>query len=226
MGPEDPLQRAREDRIAELEEKIVRRGVGGVSLPVSILAIVIASGLLVARRYEISYFFASEVPLMLGAEGEYEFDRLKSNAYAQVHGIPTIRGLYATENGRRYVMVGLRDTPIIVRRHPLPGEEPLPGRIAPQPNQTPFGVRGRLLRQSDVPQYSESIGKLLRMDGLRAREGAVWMLLEGERPGADLKTLFSTLALFAFVAINAWFVWRNLRHRLRSAKMREVYEQS
>jgi hypothetical protein len=222
MGPEDPLQRAREDRIAELEERIVRRGSGGVSLSVSILAILIASGLLVARRCEISYFFASKAPLMLGAEGEYEFDRLKSNAYAQLHGVPTFRGLYAVENGRRYVMVGVRDTPIVVRRHPLPGEEPLPGRVAPQPNQSPFAVRGRLLRQSDVPQYSDSIGKLLRIGELRAREGVVWMLLEGERPGADLKILFSTLALVAFVAINAWFIWRNLRHRFQSAKMREA----
>jgi hypothetical protein len=222
MGPEDPLQRAREDGIAELEERIVRRGASGVSLPVSILAIVIAFGLLLARRQEISYFFASETPLILGVEGGYEFDRLKSNAYAQIHGIPTVRGLYATENGRRYVMVGVRDTPIVVRRHPLPGEEPMPGRAGPQPNQSPFGIRGRLLRQSDVPQYSESIGKLLRMGELRARDGAVWMLLEGERPGADLKTLFSTLALFAFVAINAWFVWRNLRHRFQSAKMSEA----
>jgi hypothetical protein len=159
---------------------------------------------------------------MLGAEGEYEFDRLKSNAYAQLHGVPTIRGLYAVENGKRYVMVGVRDTPIVVRRHPLPGEEPLPGRVAPQPNQSPFAVRGRLLRQSDVPQYSDSIGKLLRIGELRAREGAVWMLLEGERPRADLKILFSTLAVVAFVAINAWFIWRNLRHRFQSAKMREA----
>lgn len=200
----------------------MRRDASGVSLPVSILAIAIAFGLLLARRLEISYFFASEAPLILGVEGEYEFDRLKSNAYAQIHGIPTVRGLYATENGRRYVMVGVRDTPIVVRRHPLPGEQPMPGRVAPQPNQSPFGIRGRLLRQSDVPHYSESIGKLLGMGELRARDGAVWMLLEGERPGADLKTLFSTLALFAFVAINAWFVWRNLRHRFQSAKMREA----
>src|SRR5260370_25007234 len=169
MGPEDPLQRAREDRIAELEERIVRRGASGVSLQVSILAIIIAFGLLLARRQEISYFFASETPLMLGAEGGYEFDRLKSNAYAQIHGIPTVRGLYATENGRRYVVVGVRDTPIVVRRHPLPGEEPMPGRVGPQPNQSPFGIRGRLLRQSEVPHYSDSIGQLLRMGELRAR---------------------------------------------------------
>src|ERR1700687_5456529 len=169
MGPEEPLQRAREDRIAELEERMVRRGASGASLPVSILAIGIASGLLVTRRHAISYFFASQAPVMLGAEGEYEFDRLKSNAYAQIHGIPTIRGLYATENGRRYVMVGVRDTPIVVRRHPLPGEDPLPGRAAPQPNQSPFAVQGRLLRQEDAPQYSESLGKLLKMGELRAR---------------------------------------------------------
>jgi len=126
--------------------------------------------------------------------------------------------VYEIRNGKRDVVVGLRGTPIAVQRRPLPGEEQVPGKAPPPPNQTPFAVRGRLIAQADAPTHAESIQQLVQMGELQPRDGGLWILLEGERPRSDLKTISVSAILRAFGAFNGWFLWRNLRHRLRSLK--------
>jgi hypothetical protein len=212
-------QREREERIAELEGRLAHRNYVGVSIPVSVLAIAAVCFLLLRQWSDLKFFFASATPLALGTEGAYRFEQLASNRYVQIHGIPTRRGVYEIRNGKRYVVVGLRGTPIMVQRKPLPGEEEARGnrgRAPPQPNQTPFAVRGRLIAQADAPTHAESMETLAQMGELQPLDGGLWIVLEGERPGSDLKTLVLSVILLAFGAFNGWFLWRNLRHRLRS----------
>ena len=218
MTAEDPIHRERDQRIAELEGHIARRNPIGVALPVALVGIGVVAALLAMRARNIAYFFASRTPVTIGAEGEYHFELLRSNVYAQVHGIPTVRGVYTSENGKPFVMVGLRDTPLVVHRRPLAGEKWVPGLEPRQPSQSRFGVRGRLLQQGDVPQYQESLQKILAMGEVQPRDGRLWVLLEGERPGDDLPGFLSFLALSAFGLLNAWFLWRNLSHRLRARR--------
>ena len=211
MPAGNPIQGERDVRIAELEREIAGRGGVGVSASVAALGLTAALLLLGLRQQEIRYFFSSSQAVSLGIEGAYQLDQLQSNRYVQIHGRPTRRGLYATENGKPYVMVGLQGTPVIVRRHPFSSEVLVPGKPAPQPNQSPFAVRGRLLAQSDAARYAESMHKMLEFGEMNPRDGRLWILLEGERPGSNMAALFSFLALVAFAVGNGWFLWRNLR---------------
>jgi hypothetical protein len=211
-------QREREERIAELEGRLAHRNYVGVSIPVSVLAIAAVSFLLGRQWPDLKFFFASATPLALGTEGAYRFEQLASNQYVQIHGTPTRRGVYEIRNGKRDVVVGLRGTPIVVQRRPLPGEEQARGnrgQAPPQPNQTPFAVRGRLIAQADAPAHAETIQQLAQMGELQPRAGGLWIVLEGERPRSDLKTILLTAILLVFGVFNGWFLLRNLRHRLR-----------
>src|SRR6185436_2589851 len=110
-------------------------------------------------RQDIAYVFAPRAPILLGREGEYHFDRLRSNRYVQLHGSPTTRGFYCLEKREACVLVGFHGTPIVVRRRTLPGERWEPGQTPPQPDQRPFSVGGRLLAQEDAERYREAFEK-------------------------------------------------------------------
>jgi hypothetical protein len=212
------LQAEREARIQQLEQRLERRSGVGVKVPVAVAAILMSVLLLYAERLELAYLFAPRAPLKLGHEGEYRFDELRSNRYAQVHGIPTARGTYAREGDETYVVVGLRDTPLLVRRRALPQEEWSPGTTPPQPDQRPFAVGGRLLAQGDADRYRDGFAKHLAFGETRPLNGQLWILLEGERPGGDRGGLLFALALLLFAGLNTWFLYRELRHRFgRSA---------
>lgn len=215
--PEDveaDLRAEREARIAHLERRLERRSGVGVKIPVALAALLMSGVLLYMQRRDVAYLFAPRVPLTLGREGEYHFDLLRSNRYAQVHGIPTVRGAYAREGGDTYVVVGLRDTPLLVRRKAFPREEWTPGTTPPQPDQRPFAVGGRLLSQADGDRYRDGFAKHLSFGEVQPVDGKLWILLEGERPGEDLGTWLLLGVLVPFIALNGWFLYRELRHRL------------
>lgn len=207
----------REQEIAARERRLSGRSPVGVAAPVAALAMVLGVlALWVFQRQDLAYFFSPVEPVVLGREGEYRFDLLESNRYVQVHGVPTSRGLYAPEKDGSRVIVGLRDTPILVRRKALPGEEWDPGKgKPPQPDQRPFAAAGRLLSVDAAPSYaSEAARTLSEGDEVRPREGKMWILLMGERPRQDRGLLLISLALVTFVLLNAWFLAQNVRHRL------------
>jgi hypothetical protein len=206
-------QQERDQRIAELEARLKQRNYVGVSIPVSVLAIAAVCFLLAGQLKDLGFFFSRHTPLTLGAEDAYRFERLESNRFVQIHGIPTERGLYESRNGKRYLLVGLKGTPILVHRRPLPGEEQLPGKAPPRPDQRPFAVRGRLLVAKEASSYAESIRTAAAVTGLQPLDGQLWIILEGERPRSDVKALLASLVLLAFGGFNAWFLYRNLRYR-------------
>jgi hypothetical protein len=227
--PPEPLHTDRDARIAELEARLTRRSGVGVKAPVALIAILAAGGLMWLQRLDVEYYFSSREPVTLGSEGDYRFESLTPNRYAQVHGIPTARGAYSSEKGTTYVVVGLRDTPVLVRRPALPGEDWKQGSTPPQPNQSPFGVRGRLLScvvvekpeggigcgSGEAARYEEGFHKLAELGEVRPRDGKLWILIQGDSPRSNLGTLAWMTGLVLFAAINGWLLWRDLAHRLR-----------
>ena len=212
MSNESQLQQERDQRIAELEARLRRRGVG-LRAPVMGVAMVVGGVLLGMLWKDLAYFFSSRTPLTLGAEGAYRYEALESNRYVQVHGIPTMRGAYGREGEDVFVVVGLRESPFLVRRRALPGEEWSAGRPPRQPDQRPFGVRGRLLAEEQAERYREGF-KLLREQGeVQPREGRLWMVVEGERPGADVGVPLVALLLLTFILGNGALLFRSLKRR-------------
>jgi hypothetical protein len=204
-------QSERDERIAVLERRLQRRTSVGVSAPVAVLAMALAlAALWIFERKDWAYYVSPSEPVWVGREGEYRWDLLRSNRFVEIHGTPTTRGLY----GQGSVVVGLRDTPVLVRRRALPGEEWAPGtpKKPPQPNQTPFAVSGRLLSIDDAPAWAREAADQLRQgDEVRPVDGKTWILLAGERPRSDRSLLLITALLLTFTALNGYFLVKGLR---------------
>lgn len=210
MSEEQLIREERERRIAELEARLARRPRSPLRAPVALVGIGVAVALLVMQWREVRYFFSPRTPLSLGAEGEYRYPELLSNRYAQLHGLPTSHGAYERDGDAVFVLVGLRDSPFVVRRPALPGERWTPGKRPPQPDQRPFAVRGRLLAEEDAPRYRDAF-ELLRAKGeVQPLQGRLWIVIEGQRPGEDLGRLAVTLLLVLIIATNVLFLVRAL----------------
>lgn len=213
MIPEPSLRGARDRRIAELETRIRRSSAVGVKIPVALMAMLLSGGLLFLDRKEIAYFFTSRSPIDLGSQGQYRWDQLKSNRYAQIHGAPTWRGAYGRDKKDTFVLVGLVGTPIVVRRRALAGEDWRPGTTPPQPNQTPFNVRGRLLSAEDAGMYRDGLAMLHSFGEMSAGPKDLWILVEGERPGSKLRAVLTSAVLTLFLLANAALLWRAIAER-------------
>jgi len=216
MDKDGSRQEAREARIRELEARISQRPAVGVRPWVAVVAILGGALLLGLNAQETAYFFSPREPLVLGTEGDYRFGQLASNRYAQLHGVPTLRGVYAREGDEVFVIVGLRDTPVLVRRHALPTEEWKPGQVPPQPDQRSFRVGGRLLSEADAPRFRDAFAKLKEWGEVRPQDGKLWLLDEGRRPGEDRGILVVDGLLLTFMAVNAYLLVRGLRARRRA----------
>lgn len=218
MSEEQLIREERQRRIAELEARLARRPRSPVRAPVALVGIGVAAALLVMQWREVRYFFSPRTPLSLGSEGDYRFSGLVSNRYAQLHGIPTSQGAYEREGEAVFVLVGLRDSPFVVRRPALPGEQWLQGKRPPPPDQRPFAVRGRLLAEEDAARYREAF-ELLRAKGeVQPLQGRLWIIIEGQRPGEDLGRLVVTLLLGLIIAANTLFLARALRRPAPAAR--------
>jgi len=135
------------------------------------------------RDDEIGEFgFLQIRPLTLGREGDYHFERLTSNRYAQLHGMPTGTAFWGQDRQGPFLVLGFEDTPMLVRRAPLPGETWTSGRPPPPPVQTPFALRGRLLAEAQAPAYRDAFQRGRQLSGLRPKDGQLWIVVEGERP--------------------------------------------
>jgi hypothetical protein len=211
MSEEQLIREEREQRIAELEARLARRRRGGVKPPVALVAIGVSLALLWMQRRELLYFFSPATPLSLGAEGEYRYEALVSNRYAQLHGIPTAQGAYERDGDAIYVLVGLIESPFVVRRPALPGEDWVPGKTPPRPDPRPFAVRGRLLAEEEAPRYQEAFALLRSKAEVQPLDGRLWVIIEGDRPWQDWGRMGVALLLVLFTAANVVFLVRGLR---------------
>lgn len=209
MTPFD-LKADRDARIQELEAQRAPRPSMGIKWPLALLGMATAGFLLWQMRLEVAYFFAPATPVALGSEGNYRLEGLRSNLWVVVHGTPTLRGAYFQEEGKTRVVVGLQDTPLLVRREALEGEAYEVGKTPPQPNQSPFSVRGRLLSRADAPRYAAGFDTLSSMGEVKPE----WIILQGESPRGSVRTFLWTGGLWVFFVLNLWFLYRDLAARL------------
>jgi hypothetical protein len=200
----------REVRIAELEARLRARRTSGVRLPVALVCFLGALYLLYRELPDVAYALSPAEPLTLGREGEYRFEALASNRYVQMHGIPTPAALWGQDHQGPFLVVGFQDTPVLVRRAPLPGETWTSGRPPPPPLQTPFAVRGRLLAEARAPAYREAFLRGRQLSGLRPRDGQLWIVLQGERPREDWGAVLTGVLLVLFAAFNGWLALQGL----------------
>jgi hypothetical protein len=201
----------RDARIAELEARLRARTTPGVRLPVALVCLAGALYLLWRELPDVAYALSSAAPVTLGQEGAYRFGALANNRYVQLHGTPTATAFWGRDRRGPFLVVGLLDTPVLVRRAPLPGETWTAGRPPPPPLQTPFAVRGRLLAEAEAPGYREAFEKGGQLAGVRPRNGSLWIVLEGERPGEDWGAVLTAALLALFAAFNGWLAARALR---------------
>lgn len=219
MDEEELKTRLREEReasIRELEARVHRPRRIGVRWTTALVAIVLGLMGLFWMRQDVAYFFSPREPITLGAEGDYHFDRLKPNRYAQIHGTPVQQAAFSRESDATWVHVALQNTPIMVRRGALPTEDWVPGRSVPPPDQRPFGIRGRLLPRDQAQRYEEGFKIAEKQPSVSTGAGPLWVLIEGENPGRFTGDLAIASLLVAFIALNAWMAVRDIADRRRA----------
>ncbi|MBL8920572.1 MAG: hypothetical protein JNJ54_17035 [Myxococcaceae bacterium] len=196
----------RERRIAELEARLARPTAVGVTPLVAAVALAFSVYLIWGQRADLEYqFTAPKDAIDLGSEGAYRFDLAQSNRYVQVHGAPSPRGWFFIERNTTVIVVGIIDTPIILRRPTLPTEKWSPGETPPRPDARPFTVKGRLLSKDDAPpRYIDAFAEYEKWSGAPAK----WILLQEDKPGGDLGGQAWVAVLGAFAALNAWLLVR------------------
>lgn len=200
-----PEQGDRDERIAELEQRLSSPPRVGVQPLVALAALGVAIGLMWQYRLDFAYFFSPTDAVQLGAEGDYHFDRGISNRYVAIHGLPTSRGSYSPDGS--VVALGIRDTPIMLWRPALPTEEWKKPAPPPRPDQRSFGVKGRLIARDEAPaRYTDAFRQLDAYGEVAAK----WLLVEGERPKSDPKTFAWLGALTALAVLNLWLLVRGL----------------
>lgn len=202
--PPNPTEQERQERIQELEARLSRRGAVGVMPPVAGLALLGALLLLWMQKREVDYFGSDRTPIDLGVEGDYHFEKLLTNRYAQLHGQPTLRGVYGSEGGEQWVIVGLEGTPVLVKRPVLPTEKWKEGGTPPQPDQRSFAVRGRLLARADAGRLTPAFEKMEELGELKPQ----WIVVEGAQPGRDFGSMAWFGGLAAFALLNGWLFVR------------------
>jgi hypothetical protein len=193
-------------RIAQLEARLAKRAPVGVMPPVAALALVIAGWVIWMQADDVAYFFSSKDPIQLGIEGGYRFDQAVSNRYVQLHGAPTIRGAYGIEGDRHFVVIGVQNTPLLVKRKALPTEEWKPGTTPPPPDQRSFTASGRLLSRGAASRWEDAFAKHESFGELKPK----WLLVEGARPGGDFGAIGWFGLVLAFGAVNLWLLFRGL----------------
>lgn len=201
------LPDVRDSRIAELEARLARPAKQGVTPVVAAVALALCVTMLWMGLSDTEYFFSTRAPIQLGAEGDYRFDAARDNRYVELHGVPTSRGAFGVDANQTVVAVGVRDTPVMIWRKALRGEDWKPGTKPPPPNQQPFTVRGRLLARATAPdKYADAFQK---MDGF-GEISARWVLVESSRPGGDFPTAAWTTVLMALAGFSAWLLVRGV----------------
>ncbi|MFT3707279.1 MAG: hypothetical protein QM817_06395 [Archangium sp.] len=197
--------------IEQMERDLAKKSGVGVSWPLALMAMLAGLALAWWMRADVSYFFRSKQPIELGAEGDYHPENAVTNRYAQIHGVPTVKGWYVEEKEGSFVVVGLNDTKVLVKRVTFDDENRrLPDGKRMQPRQNPFFARGRLLSRADADRYEDVFKEYEAWTGGLKAE---WLLLAEQPPGKD----FGSAGMFAFVllfaAVNGWLFVRGFSLR-------------
>lgn len=204
----------RSTRIAQLEARLARRAPVGVMPPVAALALMIAGWVLWTQHEDVAYFFSDREPISLGVEGSYRFDQAVSNRYVQLHGAPTVRGAYGVDGSQQFVIIGVANTPLLVKRKALATEEWKPGTTPPPPDQRSFTAAGRLLSRGSASRWEDAFVKHESFGELKPK----WLLVEGARPGGDFAAIGWFGLVLAFALVNVWLLVRGVAAMIAGLK--------
>jgi hypothetical protein len=163
-------------------------------------------------RADVAYFLSDVTPLELGAEGSYFEKNALENRYAQLHGIPSTKGWYLDEKEGAFVVVGVNDSPFLVRRGRFQDEAVGSDGKPPAPKQNPFFARGRLISRASASRYESVFAQYRGWSGSEAR----WILLAEQAPRSNRGVPVSFLFFLIFGVVNAWLLVKGLSYWRRA----------
>jgi len=176
--------------------------------------LVVIGYLLFDLRGDLGCWGGSRPEVTLGKPAAYQLERADDNVLASIEGVPGSAASRFERLGKRYEVVAIRGTPILVRREmPGPHLPKPPGAPEPPPDPTPFSARGRLLRDLSAPEYGEAYSFLVERGDAVPRDGHLFILLDGDLPRTGWKVPGMTAGLVLLGLFNLWSVWRQLKRR-------------
>jgi hypothetical protein len=184
--------------------------------PLSMLTVVLGLGLVGFLLWDMSgdiAFWAKPPKLVeLGVPGSYRIEQAADGALARISGNPGGSADRFRQLGKRYEIVAIRGTSILVRREMRGPDLPLPpGRPEPPPNPSPFQAEGRLVLDSSIPAYSHAFNLLVERGDAVPHNGHLYVLLDGEKPRTGWRVPAILGGLLLLACANLWTLARYLR---------------
>ncbi|MGI5863508.1 MAG: hypothetical protein ACOX6T_15840 [Myxococcales bacterium] len=191
------------------EQPVSRRPRRPGAFVLTVLGLGLALFLLWDMRADVAFWIGSPPLTDLGVEGAYHLDRAADGALARIAGKPGSSATRFSRYGRRYEIVAVRGTHILVRRA-LKGSEARTGAAVPPPAQVTFVAEGRLAKDSSIPEYGEAFRLLVERGDAEPRGGHLYVLLDGERPRTGWRVPLAVIGLGLLVGLNLFSLTRSL----------------
>jgi hypothetical protein len=203
--PGDSQREADEKFLKEWEAQLEKPRVGVFPF-VAGFAILATLFFMFQLRNDLSYFLSEVTPIELGAEGNYFENSAQNNRYAQVHGIPSLKGWYVDEKAGPFVIVGISDSPFLLRRKRFADETIGYDGKPRQPKQNPFFAKGRLVSREEASRYAAVFTQYETWSGTKAK----FILLAEESPREDRGVFLSFILLTVFGLVNLWLLLKSV----------------
>lgn len=177
---------------------------------VLVLYLVLSGVLVFMLRGELGYFFASRVPVDLGAAEEFPNRPLPDQAFVRLSGVARDMCIRADVLGGRmrylYLLGSEMGARILVQAPAVPGEscQGAEDRV----------FEGRLRDLASTGMFSAVLGYYREHFPASPRDGPMYLLEDGVRPGQAWAYPAAVLALGVVAALNAWFLIRRRRRAL------------
>jgi len=182
---------------------------------VTLVGIGLGAFLLHDMRAEFAWWFSAPATVELGGAQGYRLDQAADGALAKIEGRAGGSAARFRKLGKRYEIVAIEGTNILVQREMTGPDLPLsPGQKEPPPDRAPFSAEGRLLMDTSAPiDYGQAFQLLVERGDALPRDGHLFVLLDGDKPRSGLKTPLALLAIASLVALNLWTLGRALLPR-------------
>ncbi len=187
----------------------------GALLPISILALLACAVLLWWMRLSIAYIWTPQTAIDLGDPSAYHLERAVENRFARIAGRPSARGWYTSETLGEFTIVGLQGAPVLVRRATTIDEKRIgQGAVRAAPRAGLFEAQGRLLSRAQAGRYAD----IFPSYGASTNATVEWLLLDGDRPGPNARTLGAASVLGILALLNLWVISASFQRFFRSRR--------
>lgn len=164
---------------------------------------------------EIAWWFGAPVSVDLGRPGSYRPELAADGALARISGRPGGSAARFRKLGKRYEIVAIEGTGILVQREQSGPDLPVPsGQKEPPPDRSPFAAEGRLMRDDSAPlEYRQAFRLLVERGDAQPRDGHLHLLLDGDKPRSGWTLPAALVAILGLMGLNLWTLERALRPR-------------